>query len=122
MISVLISSESRYPVDRKRIRQKLAEFIKNIGLDDVEVSVLIVGSRKMRELSRQWREVEGQSDVLSFPTEEPRGPDGILRIGDVVVCYPEAREKAASEGKLVDEKIEELLEHGLRHLLGEHHD
>lgn len=122
MISVLISSESRYPVDRKRIRQTATEFVKKTGLEDVEVSVAVVGSRKTRELNRNFRKIDKVTNVLSFPTEEARGPDQVLRLGDIVICYPVARAEAAEEEKMVDDKIDELLEHGLKHLLGEHHE
>lgn len=122
MISVLISSESRYPIDRKKIRGRAIKFLEEANLDDVEVSVLVVGSRKIKTLNCQFRKVDEVTDVLSFLQEEARGPDGILRLGDVVVAYPVCREEARKENKMVDDKMWELIEHGLRHLLGEHHD
>lgn len=122
MISVLIISESRYLVSRDKIRQAIKSFLEMQRLDDVEVSISIVGARKIRQLNRKWRQIDKETDVLSFPLEEPRGVDGTLRLGDVVVCYPVAIKQAASENKLVDDKINELVEHGLRHLLGEHHE
>lgn len=122
MISVLISSESRYPIDRKSIRGRAKKFLEEANLDDVEVSVLVVGSRKIKTLNRQFREIDKVTDVLSFPQEESRGPDGMLRLGDVVVAYPVCREEAGKENKMVDDKMWELVEHGLKHLMGEHHD
>lgn len=122
MISVLISSESRYRVDRDNLRRKVIDFLTKRSLFDIEVSILVVGTRKMRDLSKVYRKIDEMTDVLSFPLEEARGPDQILRLGDIVVCYPVARSEAAKENKLVDEKITELVEHALAHLLGEHHE
>lgn len=122
MISVLISSESRYRVDRKKIRQSASDFLKGAGLADVEVSVSVVGARKIHTLNQKFRQIDAPTDVLSFPQEEGRGPDGILRLGDVVVCYPICREEARKENKMVWEQMNFLVEHGLRHLLGEHHE
>jgi len=122
MVSVLISSESRYKVNRVKIRQTVEEFLDRAGLDQAEVSFLVVGERKMSFLNYRFRKIKKATDVLSFPQESARGPDEILRLGDIVVCYPVARAEAAKENKMVDEKICELVEHGLRHLLGEHHD
>ncbi|MDO8551767.1 MAG: rRNA maturation RNase YbeY [bacterium] len=122
MISVLISSESRYRVDKKDIRLKTENFLKSVGLIDAEVSISVVGSRKIHSLNRTFRKVDQPTNVLSFPLETGRGPDGMLRLGDVVVCYPICREEARKENKMVGEKMYELVEHGLRHLLGEHHD
>lgn len=121
MISVLISSESRYKVNRKRIRQSIEKLLKDAGLDETEVSIVVVGTRKIRKLNRVFRKVDEETDVLSFPLEEPRDPEEVLRLGDIVICYPIARSEAQKEEKLVDEKINELAEHGLKHLLGEHH-
>lgn len=122
MISVLITSESRYRIERPKIRQAATRLLKSKGLDDVEVGISVVGSRKIKQLNRDFGKTDEVTDVLSFPLEEPRGPDEILRLGEVVVCYPLARQQAARENKLVSEKVIELIEHGLRHLLGEHHE
>jgi len=117
MISVLITSGSRYPFARRLIREKIKKFLSTVGLDDVEVSLAIVGIRKVQALNRQYRQINKAGLVLSFPLDETRGPDGILRLGDVVICYPEARQKAAQEKKMVDEVIWELVEHGLKNLI-----
>jgi len=122
MISVLISSGARYKVDREKLRKKVEAFLTGRGLDDVEVSIAIVGGRKIRQLNRTYRKIDAATDVLSFPLEEPRDKEGVLRLGDIVICYSKAREEAAEEEKFVDDKISDLIEHGLRHLLGEHHD
>ena len=122
MISVLISSESRYIVNRDKIRQAIRDLLTNTGLDEVEVSVSVVGGRKIRNLNRQWREIDKITDVLSFPLEEARNIDGILRLGDIVICYPKVREDAQKENIMMDEKLNELIIHGLKHLLGEHHE
>jgi len=90
-------------------------------MNEVEVSVAVVGGRKIRSLNKTYRQLDESTDVLSFPQEGSRDPDGILRLGDILVCYPQAIEQAVEEDKMVDEKINELVEHGLRHLLGIHH-
>lgn len=92
------------------------------GLVDVEVSISIVGTRKIRLLNRRFRKLDEVTNVLSFPQEESRGPDGVLRLGDIIVCYPICRDEAGKDNKMVWEKMNELVEHGLRHLLGEHHE
>ncbi len=95
----------------------------------MEISVTIVGDRKMRELNRKYREKDKTTNVLSFPAAESK--EGIafpLKVdpehtflGEILVSYPQALAEAATENKMVDRKILELLEHGLLHLLGHHH-
>ena len=121
MISVLISSESRYRINRNKIKKGIEDFLGQAGLDDIEVSINIGGARKIRSLNKQYRQLDESTDVLSFPQEGSRDPDGVLRLGDIIVCYPIAVQESASEDKMVDDKINELVEHGMKHLLGIHH-
>lgn len=125
---VLIFVESRYKVNRKRITETIRKLLKEKGVsEDSEVSVAIVGDRKMRSLNKKYKGKDGTTNVLSFSLAEggsvalPQDGD-ILRLGDVVVSYPQVINEAAKEEVLVDEKIDELVSHGVLHLLGIHHE
>ena len=89
-----------------------------------EVGVNFVGRRKMKELNAQFRGEKKACCLLTFPLERGvRGgfvnpPDGILRLGDIVLCYPEIVKKAVEENVLLEEKIREFIEYGLKNLLG----
>ena len=118
MISVLISSESRYPISRPKIKKTVEDYLKDLGIDDVEVSVAVVGSRKIRQLNKKWRELDEPTTVLTFALEESRNLDGVLRIGDIIISYPEARIIAQEDNLNMDEAIGKLLIHGLGNLFG----
>ena len=122
MNSVLISSESRYPVNRPRIRETVLLYLKKLEIEDTEVSIAIVGSRKIQDLNRKWRNLDEPTTVLTFALEEPRNINGILPIGDIVISYPEARLIAQEENLSMDEAIDKLLIHGLNNLLGNYQD
>lgn len=132
-IKVLIFVESRYRADRKRITQAVLNLLKEQGVvGPAEVSLAIVGDRKMRSLNKKYRGKDATTNVLSFPFSEgeaiilppvlPQGGSDILHLGDVVISYPQVIEEASREEKLVDDKIEELVIHGVLHLLGIHHE
>ena len=118
MISVLISSESRYPISRPKIKKTVEDYLKDLGIDDVEVSVAVVGSRKIRQLNKKWRELDEPTTVLTFALEESRNLDGVLRIGDIIISYPEARIIAQEDNLNMDSAIGKLLIHGLGNLFG----
>lgn len=126
MIKVLIQADSRYPVDRKRIRKKAQQILQARGVtSNTEVNVVVVGDRKMKQLNRQYRHLDQTTDVLSFGQKEGEvnfPPSQKLLLGDVVISFPQARKQAAQYNILVDEEIDKLVEHGLLHLLGIHHD
>jgi len=125
MITVLFQTESHFPVDRKKIKQAVGDALVGQVHRDAEVSVSIVGDRRMRELNNKYRNLDKTTDVLSFGLEnggefvEP--PDDVLRLGDIVVSFPQAVSEASEENKLVDDQVVVLVLHGLDHLLGKHH-
>jgi len=118
MISVLISSESRYPISRPKIKKTIEEYLKNISVDDAEVSVAIIGSRKILQLNKKFRNLNEPTTVLTFGLEEPRDLNNILHIGDIVISYPDAREIAQDYNCTMDEAIDKLIVHGMNNLTG----
>lgn len=122
-VIVDIVGESRYKFDRGRIRQTVERVLAEHGVEgEAEVGVMIVGERKMAELHKKYQDLEGPTDVLSFPLEGTNYPDNVTRLGDVVVCYPVAVAQAREGNKMVDDEIAGLVEHGCLHLLGIHHE
>lgn len=121
-----INADSRYGFDRKKIRESLAKALAGQGIEgNVKISLSVVGGRKIRELEKKYFGRDEVTDVLSFPLEEgeqmPEDFDG-LSLGDIVICYPQAKRQAMQWNRIVDEEIEFLANHGLLHLLGIHHD
>ena len=125
-LNVLIFVESRYKVNRKRIRTALANLLSEQGVNSpVEVSLAIVGDRKMRELSKKYKGEDKTRNILSFSLSEGEKhalPNDIIRLGDIVISYPVVITEAARDEVLVDDKIDELVVHGMTHLLGLHHE
>lgn len=126
-INVLLFVESRYKLDRKRVKRTVEKVLHEQNVvSPVEVSIAFVGSRKMKELSAKYKgDGEKDRNILSFPLSEGEPtvmPTDKLRLGDIVISYPFVIEEAAKQEMLVDDRIEELVEHGLLHLLGLHHE
>lgn len=128
MIKVNIKKQSNYPISSTKIRKTLKNFLAGHGIvSDAEVSVALVGEKKMLEVGKKYLKDKSLHNVLSFTTDEvdPKfvyPPDGVIYLGEIIVCYPKAFEEAKKESKLIEEKIMELIEHGALHLLGIHHD
>lgn len=136
MINIIVSSDPRYDINKAEVRAAvLSSLQKNNVSGRVEVGVNIVGDRKMHELNHKYRGIDSTTNILSFALEDPSpkniqhlpklgfvsAPDKWLRLGDIVISYPQAIEDAALEGVSVDEEIRLLVEHGVDHLLGIHH-
>lgn len=125
-VKILIFVESRYRVSRKKIKSAIKFVLEEQKvLSPLEVSIAIVGDRKMKALNKKFRQKDSTTNILSFPLSEGESthlPQDILRLGDIVISYPEVIREAARDEKLVDERIEELVRHGMLHLLGLHHE
>ena len=127
MILVDITKQSNYPVSATKIKKKLVDFFVKRGIvSDAEVSVAIVGEKKMLEIGKKYLKDNKLHNVLSFTPDEAKGvfvypPDGKVHLGEIILCYPLAVEEAKRENKLIEDKALELVEHGAMHLLGIHH-
>lgn len=124
--NVLFFVESRYKINRKRLKQAITATLDENGVKTpVEISVAIVGDRKMSMLNKKYRDKEGTTNILSFPVQEGEKmelpQDNIVRLGDIVISYPVLIKESASEDMLVDDRADMLIRHGLLHLMGIHH-
>jgi len=89
-----------------------------------ELDIFIAGEEDMRELNRDYAGQDELTDVLSFSLtegEELPSPDGVLRLGEVIIAYPVAQRQAEAAGRPVREEVAHLLVHGILHLLGYDH-
>jgi rRNA maturation RNase YbeY len=125
-LKVFIYVESRYKVNRKLIKNAVADVLKeNSFSSPIEVSIAIVGDRKMRALNKKYRNKEGTANILSFPLgegEQTKLPDDVNRLGDIIISYPMVIKEASEQELLVDDRVDELVRHGMLHLLGLHHE
>lgn len=118
--------ESRYRVNRKRIKKAIFKVLTEHEIKGpTEVSVAIVGDRKMRSLSKKYKGEDKTRNILSFSLSEGESthlPNEVLRLGDIVISYPQVIKEASEEEMLVDDKIDALIGHGMLHLLGINHE
>jgi probable rRNA maturation factor len=94
-------------------------------LSPVEVSIAIIGDRKMHALNKKYRDKDKTTNILSFPLaegEQTQLPTDVTRLGDIIISYPEVIRESAEHEFLVDDRVEELVRHGMLHLLGLHHE
>lgn len=101
---------------------KLAQkILAGAGARHAELSLVLVGDRRMRRLNRHYRGISRPTDVLAFPMQEGPGPACSL-LGDVVIALPTAARQAAFAGHSLDQEVVLLLIHGVLHLVGYDHE
>jgi len=118
VITVDIKANAGYCFNRRLLKRKINQYLIDQELVNVELSLAVVGRRKMRQLNRDYRDFDDVSDVLAFSQEGGnRTPEGKLILGDIVVCYSRAQEESISYQEAIDEAIWDFVEHGLNRLL-----
>ncbi|MCR5370952.1 MAG: rRNA maturation RNase YbeY [Clostridium sp.] len=105
---------------------------------EAEVSVVLTDNERIRELNREFRNIDRPTDVLSFPMcdydtpgdfdwLEEHGDDcfhpetGELLLGDIVISVEKVREQAESYGHPEARELAFLVAHSMLHLFGYDH-
>ncbi len=85
------------------------------------INVSIVSTAEMKKLNRKYKGKSSPTDVLSFNLDQ-KLPDGNFLIGEVVVCESVAKKQAEEYDNSYQKEVAELVQHGVLHLLGVHHE
>ncbi len=88
--------------------------------DDYEVSISFVENDEIRELNREYRNVDSITDVLSFPMED-EFDFGTPILGDIIISIEKADEQAKEFGHSLEREIAYLTCHSMFHLMGYDH-
>ena len=119
-MAIEISNESKSHFDEEAL-VSLAHFaLKKMQIhQDSDLSISLVDEDRMSELHLQWMDLEGPTDVMSFPMDEMHPGDeepGV--VGDIVLC-PEFARAQAKNG--FEHEMYILTAHGVLHCLGYDH-
>ena len=131
MIYVLGATQA----EKELLKGVLAEGLSFMSASEADLDVRMVGTRNIRTLNRDTRNVDRVTDVLSFPTLEkaelPLDPakypfdvdpaTGRVYIGSIAICRKKAAEQAKEYGHSYERELSYLAVHGMLHLLSFDH-
>lgn len=83
-----------------------------------ELCVSLISDGDMRELNRQYRQIDATTDVLCFPQKNEATPD---LLGDIVISYQTALRHSRRLEITIEEELRLLIVHAVLHLLGFDH-
>jgi probable rRNA maturation factor len=118
----MIKMEINNLQEKVEIDEKLYEDFKNIitkatemeGYDGGEISIAFVNNEKIKELNNKFRNINEDTDVLSFPMDEEI-------LGDIIISAEKALSQSKDYGHSFKREICYLVTHGILHLLGYDH-
>lgn len=114
-VRLSISAEAGKPL-AAFIHRRLRQALSLVKTDLRELSVALVGDRRMSELHRRFMNLPGPTDVLTFEIEHDSR--GRCVAGETILCVPEARRQARARGVELRHELLLYAIHGLLHLSG----
>ncbi len=114
-MSVILENETDFDIN-ENLLEKLNLIAKDFTNKDIEV--LLTDNERIRQINKEYRNIDKETDVISFPFEDiPHSP-----LGSVVISVQKAKEEANRLNHSVEDEITLLFIHALLHLLGFDHE
>jgi rRNA maturation RNase YbeY len=104
------------------LRRTARAALRFLGEAPSELSIALVDDDEMRKLNAMWRGHDRPTDVLSFAQREGEAQPSTTLLGDVVISLPTATRQARQRRVPLRGELDELLIHGILHLLGYDHE
>ncbi len=104
----------------KTFLYKAAEYEK---LDNIIYNVIIVDNKRIREINKEYRNIDRETDVISFALEDDKtyNRTDFRLLGDIYISIDKARSQAEEYGHSFKRELFFLAIHGFFHLLGYDH-
>jgi len=123
---ILITIDERYAavVAANSLEELAVRVLESEAVGTAELGVVVTDDETVRRLNGEYAGDDHATDVLSFSLregEEFASPDGVERLGEVIISHPTAVRQAGDAGHSVEDEVGHLLAHGILHLLGYDH-
>lgn len=133
-------TEIKLQLDYETIVTKVAD--KALDLEncpyEIELNVILTDNNEIREINREYRNIDAPTDVLSFPMISYEVPGdfsildeedndsfnpetGELLLGDIIISVEKVMEQAAEYGHSQERELAFLTAHSMMHLFGYDH-
>ena len=123
--------------ENEKYEQKIVEVLNKCFEEEkleklnLYISVTLTTPKEIRKLNAEYRNIDKETDVLSFPMFEKREIDEIVKkqikspveetIGDIVISIQRVQEQAVEYGHSFERELSYMLVHGFYHLMGYDH-
>lgn len=115
----IVLDDSIYELIEKTIKEVLLLEEESLNC---EISISFVDNQEIRALNREYRGIDRETDVLSFPLGDTLFTDGPKLLGDIIISLEKALEQSQDFGHSLEREIAYLTAHSMLHLLGYDHE
>ena len=111
------------------INKVLEECLKTEKIDsyNLYISVTLTNPEYIRKLNKEYRQIDKETDVLSFPMFEKDEIKSLENLefeetlGDIVISVQRVEEQSKEYGHSFERELAYMVVHGFYHLMGEDH-
>ncbi|HEY1074372.1 MAG TPA: rRNA maturation RNase YbeY [Patescibacteria group bacterium] len=146
MINFVLQNSTNHHIDDTTIQKGLAAAATKLGeIGERHVAIEIVTSEESQALNAELRGQDKPTDIISISTQETKVGEQVIEesaegalsfeineskplenawpvIGQLVLCYDVIAQNAQRAGQPVERELEWVIEHGILHLMGFHHE
>ena len=121
-----IEENKSYASIANKVFEKCFE-VENLLDKNLYVNIIFTNPDKIRQTNKEYRNVDKETDVLSFPMFEK---EEILNyeakqwqevLGDIMISIERVQEQAKEYGHSFERELAYMMVHGFYHLMGEDH-
>lgn len=133
MVEFLLENETDRQVSEEQINELIKVCQTVLDMEewdfDAEISITFTDNENIREINRDYRNIDRATDVLSFPMLdfseeidfELEAEDGKVMLGDIVISLERAEEQAQELNHSLRRELAFLVAHSMLHILGYDH-
>lgn len=121
-----IFNQTDYDIDDeiKVMKKYVNDTLEMENVSNAEFNIIFVDNSFIKELNKKYRNIDRETDVISFALEDEKEEDSFLdnrMLGDIYISVDKAKSQAIEYGHSLKREISFLAVHGLLHLLGYDH-
>jgi len=106
-----------------------AFYIEGIDKTNLYINVILTDPENIKKINKEYRNIDKETDVLSFPMFEKQEIEKIITygneiqdiLGDIIISISKVQQQAKEYGHSFEREFAYMLIHGFYHLMGYDH-
>ena len=119
-----IYNETNEKLDKEleKVHEVLVHGLNKLEIEEAIFNVIIVDNDYIHKLNKEYRNIDRETDVITFALEDDKTFNPDIRIlGDVYISIDKAKSQSVEYGHSLLRELCFLAVHGMLHLLGYDH-
>ena len=110
-------------VEMEILNDYVKYLVDRLELSKCEFNIIIIDNEKIKEINREFRNIDRETDVISFAMEDNMDVkyEDFRLLGDIYISIDRVKSQALEYGHSTVREICFLATHGILHLLGYDH-